>query len=57
MLTLGRYDSGVLGVLVGGPRAYQDRFFRGFKSHRVHMLAGTFSFMKQLIGGKRESAS
>ena len=27
--------TGVLGGLVGGPRAYQDQF-RGFKSHRVH---------------------
>ena len=27
--------AGVLGGLVGGPRAYQDQF-RGFKSHRVH---------------------
>ena len=28
-------------VLIGGLRAYQDQF-RGFKSHRVHMLVGIF---------------
>ena len=50
----------VPGGLVGGPRAYQDQF-RGFTSHRVHMLAGTFSCMKKLTininSGKRESVS
>ena len=32
----------VPGGLVGGPRAYQDHFFRGFKSHRVHARRGFF---------------
>ena len=34
------YD-GIPGGLVGGPRAYQDRF-REFKSHRVHARRGFF---------------
>ena len=42
---------GVPGGLVGGQRAYQDRF-RGFKSHRVHMLARTFSCIKKMVSGK-----
>ena len=35
----------VPGGLISGPRACQDRF-RGLRSHRVHMLAGTFSCIK-----------
>ena len=31
----GKTIAGLLGGLVGGPRAYQDQF-RGFESHRVH---------------------
>ena len=38
------HDAGVLGGLVGGPRAYQDQF-RGFEPHRVHIVrVGTFSW-------------
>ena len=50
-------QAGVPGGLVGGPRAYYQHLFRGFKSHRVH--ARDF-FLQQiyqevLISGKRES--
>ena len=43
------------GVLVCGPRAYQDQF-RGFKSHRVHARRDFF-LNKKVISGKRESVS
>ena len=52
---INRYYADVSGGLVGYPRAYQNQF-RGFNSHRAHILVGTFSRIK-LISGKRESVS
>ena len=48
--------AGVSGGLVGGLRAHQDHF-RGFDSHRVHMLAGAFSCTKIELGKARERES
>ena len=39
------HTAGVPGGLVGYPRAYYNQF-RGFNSHRVHILVGTFSCIK-----------
>ena len=45
--------AGVPGGLVGGPRAYQDKF-REFTSHRVH---SRFLKKNNRTSGKRESVS
>ena len=47
----------VPGRLVGGPRAYQDQYCGGVKSHRVHARRDFFLRKKKMISGKRESVS
>ena len=49
-------QAGVPRGLVSYPRAYKNQF-RCFKSHRVQILVGTFSCIKKLISGERESVS
>ena len=44
--------AGVPGGFVSYPRAYSNRF-REFNSHRVHILVGTFSWVKTRIDWRK----